>query len=188
MIAYVCLFNGVLNITNTLSTNRIYECLESQMDIHGCPFKIVPCEIFELYEHHIRNMYAEVEILGIDVIKKESHCTNKIRVIRFLSHDNLFKLSTGIFNCYGTVKHYQHGLLHNDKGPALIYVNGTQVYYVNGKIHRLKGPAIICTDGTTKYYRNGLLHRLYKPAIISEYCDHWYHHGEFVKMIQKNDI
>lgn len=160
MIAYACLFNGLLNIKNTLTSNKIFQCLETEIEQFGCPFTIVPCEILKIYKHNVRNMYAQVEIIGIEIVKDDIHYTNKIRIIKFLSYDSLFQLSTGVFKCYNITKHYYNGMLHHDTEPAVIYDDGTQLYYSNNKLHRLNGPAIIYNNGIEMFFVNNVFYKL----------------------------
>ena len=72
-----------------------------------------------------------------------------------------------------------HGQLHRDDGPAVIYPNGKQEWYRNGARHRDNGPADIHHDGTQYWYRNGLIHRDDGPAITySDGAQFWYLNGK----------
>jgi antitoxin component YwqK of YwqJK toxin-antitoxin module len=65
-----------------------------------------------------------------------------------------------------TERHYLHGFLHREDGPAYIhyYVSGNiwyKEYFLNGLIHREDGPAFLCynKDGSffeKLYYLNGV--------------------------------
>jgi len=72
-----------------------------------------------------------------------------------------------------------HGQLHRDDGPAVIYPNGKQAWCRDGHYHRDDGPAIIHPDGEQHWYRNGELHREDGPAVT--YPDgrsFWYRNGK----------
>lgn len=43
---------------------------------------------------------------------------------------------------FGGKYHYVNGELHNDNGPAVVFVNSEKFWYKNGKKHREDGPAI----------------------------------------------
>jgi len=73
------------------------------------------------------------------------------------------------------IKHYLHGRLHNDKGPAVMKYNKKcklilEEYYICGKLSRLFAPARIKhkSDGEVKisYYYKGLKHNKFGPAVI----------------------
>lgn len=74
------------------------------------------------------------------------------------------------------IKHYLHGKLHNDKGPAHIRYDKQgkiilEEYYILGKLSRLFAPAKIKhkENGEVKlsYYYKGLRHNKYGPAVIT---------------------
>ena len=59
-----------------------------------------------------------------------------------------------------------HGKVHREDGPALIYTNGAERWYRHGKLHRIGKPAVIYSDGSEEWYLNGKLHREDGPAIV----------------------
>ena len=67
---------------------------------------------------------------------------------------------------------FQNGVLHRDKGPAVIKGNGTQLFYKHGKYYipketetkplldQMRGSyKIALGDGTTEWRKDGILHR-----------------------------
>lgn len=93
-----------------------------------------------------------------------------------------------IYNVYRKIYYFENGLIHNEKGPAVIdsngtvewwindkrhkingpaieYVNGSKLWYFEGKLHREDGPAIEHTNGSKEWYKNNKLHRLGGPAV-----------------------
>lgn len=56
--------------------------------------------------------------------------------------------------------------LHNEHGPAKIWINGTREWRINGVLHRTDGPAIEYANGGRAWYTNGKLHRLGAPAVL----------------------
>ena len=48
-----------------------------------------------------------------------------------------------------------HGQLHREDGPAVIYPNGSYHWYRNGRRHRDDGPAEVFPDGKQFWYQNG---------------------------------
>ena len=61
----------------------------------------------------------------------------------------------GIFQ-YGMYEiRNNHGQLHRDNGPAVVYPNGSSRWYLNGELHRDDGPAVVDPDGTRIWYQNG---------------------------------
>ena len=90
---------------------------------------------------------------------------------------------------------YQHGQIHRDGAPAIIYPDfydvvldvsrkGTRLWYQNGQIHRDDGPAIEEWDGEFAWYQNNQLHSINdKPATRNWDEDgvmvhSWYQHGK----------
>lgn len=71
------------------------------------------------------------------------------------------------------------GEFHNDKGPAVVLINGTKSWYLNGKLHREDGPAMEHPDGHLVWFKDDFIHREDGPAI--EYTDgtkEWFYHGK----------
>lgn len=72
-------------------------------------------------------------------------------------------------------KYYQHGILHNENGPAVEINRDYEFesrYYINGLLHREDGPAITINRRFGPSYRehrvNGKLHRETGPAKYEE--------------------
>ena len=74
-----------------------------------------------------------------------------LSVFSFILHDSKYVLH-GIYTQYNlrglpqTIKHYKHGKLHNEEGPAHYYWSSDgavifKAYYINEKLHREDGPA-----------------------------------------------
>jgi hypothetical protein len=49
---------------------------------------------------------------------------------------------------------YQHGILHREDGPAMLYNDGTKLWYRHGRLHREDGPAVEWSDGKKEWYIN----------------------------------
>ena len=49
----------------------------------------------------------------------------------------------------------EHGELHRDDGPAVMWPNGTQEWYQHGQLHRDDGPTWIFSDGTQVWHWRG---------------------------------
>ena len=67
---------------------------------------------------------------------------------------------------YGNKFHYKDDILHNEDGPAVIYVNGALEYWIEGELVDEYRPAIINSDDTVEYYVKGKPHSEYGPAVI----------------------
>ncbi len=79
----------------------------------------------------------------------------------------------------GTQKWYWHGEPHREGGPALIWLNGAQIWCLHDKYHRENGPAVIMPDGRREWYLNGNWHREDGPAKIwPDGAQEWYQYGE----------
>lgn len=81
----------------------------------------------------------------------------------------------------GCVCKRRGGVLHNDKGPAAVCIDGSKYWAKNGEFHREDGPAIIKADGTRVWFNNGDIHRIDGPAI--EHADgkeEWFIEGRKV--------
>jgi hypothetical protein len=73
----------------------------------------------------------------------------------------------------------EHGELHRDDGPALIWSDGTQEWWQHGERHRDDGPALIRSDGMQVWYQHGEQHRDGGPAITElGGAQYWCQHGE----------
>jgi hypothetical protein len=62
----------------------------------------------------------------------------------------------------GSEKRYQKGLLHSDKGPAVVwrFATGSHLeFYHNGQLHNETGPAVI-TNRELRYYAHGVLNSI----------------------------
>jgi len=68
----------------------------------------------------------------------------------------------------GTIMWYnpKTNTLHNESGPAIVWLNGSKEYWINGKLHNESGPAIMRPDGYKVYYIHGELHNEFGPAIV----------------------
>jgi len=68
------------------------------------------------------------------------------------------------------------GILHRNRGPAVIHNDGYREYWVDGKLHRVGGPAVQWKNGDYLWYIHGKEYKsrkdyfiaLYKQGIISE--------------------
>ena len=79
----------------------------------------------------------------------------------------------------GTLRYYNsEGKLHNDNGPAVVFIDGTELYYDNGLINNLKGTAINSVDGSKIYYVKGNLHNEREPSIDELGTKYWYNNGQ----------
>jgi len=87
----------------------------------------------------------------------------------------------------------------NDK-PAVILYNGNQEWYKDGVLHRDKGPAVICGHagyhrdpnnlditwplGTNFWYKHGVLHRDGGPAVVYKNGNvEWWMYGIKIEII-----
>lgn len=77
---------------------------------------------------------------------------------------------------------------------GLITTNeGHKFYYVNGKLHNDKGPAVEYIDGHKEYYINNVRHRKDGPAFIAEYEDgtsyqEWWYKGKHIKVYNQKEF
>lgn len=62
---------------------------------------------------------------------------------------------------------WQHGKLHCNDGPAIIWADGGEEWWQNGQLHRVDGPASVYADGREYWFQNGLLHRVDGPAVTN---------------------
>jgi len=61
-----------------------------------------------------------------------------------------------IYNLTHKHEHYDnHGLLHKEDGPAMIFKDGSNCYLIHGEFHRLDGPACEYSNGYKEWYLNG---------------------------------
>lgn len=78
----------------------------------------------------------------------------------------------------GVLAWYQHGALHRDDGPALVYPDGAEEWYQHGQLHRDDGPAVTESDGSQYWYQNDQIHRDGRPAILqADGTRAYYHEG-----------
>jgi len=81
---------------------------------------------------------------------------------------------------FGKQEYYYDNKLHNDNGPAVIYID-TQIYYKHGLIHREDGPAIITNSNKNNFklewYIDGKKHRDNGPAVMegNGNMEYWIH-------------
>jgi hypothetical protein len=89
-------------------------------------------------------------------------------------------------NDYIEACHYVNGVLHNNRGPAVIviYDHGKDIYQawcIGGRLSRLNGPARIWSDGSEEWYQDDVLHRINGPARTSQWGGHtWWYNGELL--------
>ena len=81
--------------------------------------------------------------------------------------------------CYDKIIYLKDGVLHNEKGPAYINIEGEMRWYINGELHRINKPAVI--NKNTKHeewFLNGVRHNINGPAINDAYGNKfWYFNG-----------
>lgn len=68
-------------------------------------------------------------------------------------------------NIKNSIRHYYNGLLHNEKGPAIIHQDGGKSWVKHGQLHREDGPAIDHLNEKF-WYIHGCGHRTDGPAVI----------------------
>lgn len=79
-----------------------------------------------------------------------------------ISFDN-WKIDEAIFMkqgwiiTYGDMRHYVDGNIHNDNGPAIIWVDGSKFWCKNDKLHRQDGPAIEYANGPKEWWYDNKL-------------------------------
>ena len=69
----------------------------------------------------------------------------------------------------------EHGKLHNENGPAVVWPDGGKDYYINGELHNENGPAVVESDGKMEFWVNGNLHNENGPAVVwpDGHEEHW---------------
>ena len=78
-----------------------------------------------------------------------------------------------------TQKWFLNGKLHNEHGPAIVWVSGAKEWYINGQLHNENGPACETADGSKEWYINGQLHNENGPAIEDiDGTKYWYINGQ----------
>ena len=87
-------------------------------------------------------------------------------------------MKNGKFEFLGNTFWFLNDLLHNTKGPAVIYWNGRKDYYLFGEWHREGGPAIEHVSGCVEYFQHGKRHRLDGPAVIDKDKQWWFVDGK----------
>jgi hypothetical protein len=178
---------------------------------NGFHFCEMPMDVDLFYKPSNNTEYAIIEILGDVIYDIEYHnaITNKFRIIKCLSRDELIKCCVGklVTEC-GDKFYFKNYKLHRDSVdfPAVIRVNGTMIWYKDGVIHRdgdlpakiIKGdelwysngllhrdndkPAVNRLNGCQKWYKNGKLHRESGPAIDDNLgYQHWYNNGKRIE-------
>jgi hypothetical protein len=79
----------------------------------------------------------------------------------------------------GSQNWWQHGKIHRDDGPAVVLADGAQYWYQHGELHREDGPAVIRADGTQEWRQQGKRHREDGPALVwADGSQCWYKHGK----------
>jgi hypothetical protein len=75
-----------------------------------------------------------------------------------------------------------HGQLHREDGPAVIWSDGTMLWYLHGQIHREDDlPAIFHPNGLLEWWMNDHPHRENGPAIIDHRDLAWYVGGVLIQ-------
>ncbi|AYV82505.1 MAG: hypothetical protein Hyperionvirus1_84 [Hyperionvirus sp.] len=83
--------------------------------------------------------------------------TQALKVEREIAKDEWSKLTTGMVILRGCKRHYKDGLLNDPApdSPAVINPGKCEGHFKDGVVHRDKGPAIIYASGWTSYYTFG---------------------------------
>jgi hypothetical protein len=68
--------------------------------------------------------------------------------------------------------------LIDDHLQAKLYFNQPLSIWVQGKVHNNLGPAIVYVNGRQEWWQDGRLHREEDPAIIEGGIKHWYRFGK----------
>jgi hypothetical protein len=89
-----------------------------------------------------RFRYALIEALGEIVSVGDKCATNKMKIVKELTRSEFEECATGWhFESDRTVgRHYVNGILHRDKGPAIIFANGTLQFWHSGDLIRTVQP------------------------------------------------
>lgn len=69
---------------------------------------------------------------------------------------------------------YDHGVLHNDNGPAWVIPGVASIWICEGKHHRLDGPAYVGLDtGHEEYAIDGIFYDTKEEFIVArnKYCE-----------------
>ena len=142
----------------------------------GFHFCDVPINVFT-YSNGANCKYAIIEALGDIQTKHDKFVTNKIKIIKILTKNELilecgnktFRNSYGKYYFQNNVlvmlniyteyqKWFKNGLLHRDNDlPALIDVYGGHYWFKDGILHRDNNlPAIIYGNGNKEWWINGI--------------------------------
>lgn len=74
----------------------------------------------------------------------------------------------------GQMRWFENGLLHRTDGPAVIEQSGAHLeWHQDGKLHREDGPALVKGIRSQEWYQNGLLHRIDGPARLGKNKEVW---------------
>ena len=119
------------------------------------------------------NRYYEIEALGEVITEDNKSVTNKIKILRQLTQEDIFAITKEKlwFN--------SDWRLHREDGPAIESADGAKQWWLNGELHREDGPADESADGTKEWRVNGLRHREDGPAV--EYANghkEWWVNGQ----------
>jgi hypothetical protein len=148
---------------------KIYQMDENHIELceKGFHFCQLPIDIFKYYKNN-NCKYAEIFASG-KILEDNDKCVcSQIEIIKELSKEQIYELSTGLFlQKDGIERYYQNGKLSRLDGPAVEHSNGRKEWWINGIRHRLDGPAVEWADGTKYWYLNGKLHREDGPAFES---------------------
>ena len=72
------------------------------------------------------------------------------------------------------------GKIHNEDGPAVIYVDGSKFWLINDVGHRVDGPAEEWNCGFRRWLNHGIIHRIDGPAEYkSKSYERWFNNGLF---------
>ena len=123
--------------------------------------------------------FCEVQIIGDYKTKDNKTVTNKMRIIREITGEELNDMLTGnVTITDGSQRWYKQGRRHRDwDRPARIGADGSQWWFMEGELHRDQDqPAIIKTSGYQAWYSGGKRHRDGDlPAVIeADGTQHWY--------------
>jgi hypothetical protein len=122
--------------------------------------------------------YAKVLAKGKILENCLNAVTNEIEILEEVSRDQIYNLTSGLFEIKGYKYWYLNGILHRDNGPAFEGPYGMKKWYLNGFYHRMDGPAVEHYYGDNKWYLNGYLHRIDGPAVENDNgYQEWYLNG-----------
>jgi hypothetical protein len=140
---------------------QTYQMSREEIEIgkSGFHFCRVPIDVLH-YSANDDDKYAEI-CADDKIIERNEVCvSNKIKIIRELTKEDIYQLSSGLFiRSNGTLERYFKGLLHSINPPTIKKKNGDLEWYQFGLLHRVDGPAIEMSNGLKLWYNYGnLLH------------------------------